>query len=82
VRSAACSSGRGIRRAGYCALHQARLQRQRLNVRIGERDTLINEIGAWKRQRNASGARIKRMFTIKRVRRKLGKYYPELANES
>jgi hypothetical protein len=41
-----------------------------LNRRIGERATLVAKIEAWKRQRNASGARINWMFTTDRARDK------------
>ena len=58
------------------------LRGQCLNRRIGERDTLVSEIDAWKRQRNASGARIHWMFTTDRARDKLKKVYPNAANES
>jgi len=58
------------------------LRGQCLNRRIGDRETLVAEINAWKRQRNASGTRIKWMFTTERARRKLVRHYPEPANES
>ena len=58
------------------------LRSQCLNRRIGARETLVAEIDAWKRQRNAAGARIKWMFTTKRARDKLAKLYPRPANES
>ena len=58
------------------------LRGQCLNRRIGERDTLVAEINAWKRQRNASGARIKWMFTTALARNKLARVYPRTANES
>ena len=58
------------------------LRGQCLNRRIGERDTLVAEINAWKRQRNASGARIKWMFTTGLPRNKLARVYPRTANES
>ena len=58
------------------------LRGQCLNRRIGERDTLVAEIDAWKRQRNASGARTKWMFTTALARNKLARVYPRTANES
>ncbi len=58
------------------------LRGQCLNRRIGERDTLVAEINAWKRQRNASGAHIKWMFTTALARNKLARVYPRTANES
>lgn len=58
------------------------LRGQCLNRRIGERETLVAEINAWKRQRNATGARIKWMFTTHRARDKLARVYPNIPNES
>ena len=55
---------------------------QCLNKRIGERETLVAEINVWKRQRNATGNRIKWMFTTNRARDKLARLYPKIANES
>jgi len=42
----------------------------------------VTEIDAWKRQRNATAARIKWMFTTDRARDKLARVYPKIANES
>src|SRR6476620_11999544 len=47
------------------------LRGQCLDRRIGDRKMLENEIDAWEAQRNASGARIKWMFTTQRARIKL-----------
>ena len=58
------------------------LRGQCLDRRIGERDRLVAEIAAWERQRNASGARVKWMFTTERARAKLGRAYPNIAKES
>ncbi len=58
------------------------LRGQCLNRRIAERDTLLAEINAWTRQRNAAGARIKWMFSTSRARDKLARAYPKIANES
>ena len=58
------------------------LRGQCLNRRIGERDTLVAEINAWKQKRNAAGARIKWMFTTARARDKLARAYPCAVNES
>lgn len=49
---------------------------------IGERETLIAAINASKQHRNASGARIKRMFTTASARDALARAYPYPANES
>ena len=53
------------------------LRGQCLDRRIGERETLIAEIEAWQRQRNASGARIKWKFTTQKARHKLARAYPD-----
>jgi transposase len=53
------------------------LRGQCLDRRIGERETLIAEIGAWQRQRNASGDRIKWKFTTQKARDKLARAYPD-----
>jgi hypothetical protein len=58
------------------------LRGQCLDRRIGERETLIAEIEAWLRQRNASGARIKWKFTTQKARHKLARAYPDTAKES
>ena len=58
------------------------LRGQCLNRRIAERETLITEIDAWKRQRNAARAGIKWMFSTARARDKLARAYPCPANES
>lgn len=43
---------------------------------------LVAEIDAWRRQRNASGARLKWMFPKVLARNKLARVYPRTANES
>src|SRR5258708_9042244 len=52
------------------------LRRQCLDRRIGERQRLVTEIPAWEDQRNASGARVRWMFTTERARAKLARAYP------
>ncbi|MGH7340515.1 MAG: IS630 family transposase, partial [Candidatus Rokuibacteriota bacterium] len=52
------------------------LRGQCLDRRIAERETLIAEIAAWERLRNASGARVKWMFDTQRARAKLARAYP------
>jgi transposase len=52
------------------------LRSQCLDRRIGDREQLVAEITAWEQQRNASGARIKWMFTTEKARTKLGRAYP------
>jgi transposase len=49
---------------------------QCLDRRIPDRTTLLTEIAAWERQRNADRARIKWLFTVDRAREKLGRAYP------
>jgi hypothetical protein len=56
------------------------LRSQCLDRRIATREQLVSEIAAWKRQRNASGARIKWMFTTEKARAKMGRAYPEPAS--
>jgi transposase len=58
------------------------LRTQCLDRRIGERERLLAEVKAWQQQRNASGARVKWMFTTERARRKLARVYPKLGKES
>jgi hypothetical protein len=56
------------------------LRNQCLNRRIASQAQLVTEIAAWERQHNASGARIKWMFTTARARAKMGRAYPEPAS--
>jgi hypothetical protein len=58
------------------------LRGQCLDRRIGERESLIAEIEAWQRQRNASGDRIKWKFTTQKARNKLARAYPDTTKES
>ena len=53
------------------------LRSQCLDRRIATRECLASEIAAWERQRNASGARIKWMFTTAKARCKMGRAYPQ-----
>lgn len=50
--------------------------RQCLDRRIAEKTTLVSEIAAWERRRNAERASIDWMFTVERAREKLGRAYP------
>jgi hypothetical protein len=43
---------------------------------------MVTEIAAWEQQRNASGARVKWMFTTERARTKLARAYPDPDKES
>jgi transposase len=56
------------------------LRGQCLDRRIATQEQLVSEIAAWERQRNASGARIKWMFTTAKARAKMGRAYPEPAS--
>jgi transposase len=58
------------------------LRGQCLDRRIGERETLISEIEAWQRQRNASGDRIRWKFNTQKARDKLARAYPDTTKES
>ncbi len=49
---------------------------QSLDRRIPDKATLVAEIAAWQRRRNAERARIRWMFTIDRAREKMGHAYP------
>jgi DDE superfamily endonuclease len=53
------------------------LRSQCLDRRIASPEQLVSEVAAWERQRNASGARIKWMFTTAKARAKMGRAYPE-----
>ena len=56
------------------------LRGQCLDRRIATTEQLVSEIAAWEHQRNASGARIKWMFTTAKARAKMGRAYPEPAS--
>ena len=56
------------------------LRSQCLDRRIDTREQLEAEIAAWERQRNASGTRIKWMFTTDKARAKMGRAYPQPAS--
>ena len=53
------------------------LRGQCLDRRIATVKQLKSEISAWQRQRNASRARIKWMFTTEKARDKMGRAYPK-----
>jgi len=55
---------------------------QCLDRRIPDKETLIKEIAAWERRRNAAKARINWLFTVDRAREKLGRVYPTLVARS
>lgn len=52
------------------------LKGQCLERRIADRATLDREIAAWEARRNATGARIRWLFTVERAREKMGRAYP------
>jgi transposase len=56
------------------------LRAQCLDQRIATQEQLVSEIAAWERQRNASGARIKWMFTTAKARDKMARAYPQPAS--
>src|SRR5438477_12107498 len=56
------------------------LRGQCLDRRIPTRELLESEIAAWERHRNASGDRIKWMFTTDKARTKMGHAYPKIAD--
>ena len=58
------------------------LRSQCLDRRIATQKHLVSEIAAWERQRNASRARIKWMFTTEKARAKMGRAYPRQGNAS
>jgi hypothetical protein len=53
---------------------------QCLDRRIPDKATLVSEVSAWERRRNAEKARINWMFTVDRARTKLRRAYPIPAN--
>jgi hypothetical protein len=58
------------------------LRGQCLDRRIDDPEHLAREIAAWERQRNASGARIKWMFTTEKAHLKMRHAYPVTPKES
>ena len=56
------------------------LRSQCLDRRIATYQQLVSETAAWERQRNASRARIKWMFTTDKARAKMGRAYPQPAS--
>jgi hypothetical protein len=57
------------------------LRSQCLDRRIDSKERLVSEVAAWERQRNASRARIKWMFTTEKARTKMGRAYPKLSTK-
>ena len=52
------------------------LRSQCLDRRIDDKETILTEVAAWEKRRNAEAARIQWMFTIEKAREKLRKAYP------
>ena len=55
--------------------------KQCLDRRIADRRTLVSEIAAWEKRRNAERATIKWLFTLAKARQKLGRAYPTIAEQ-
>jgi transposase len=58
------------------------LSSQCLDRRIPDRETLVAEISAWERKRNATAARVRWMFNVDDARRKMGRAYPSVLETS
>ena len=54
------------------------LNKQCLNRRIADIDTLRSEVDAWESRRNAEGATIRWLFSVDDARAKMGRAYPNL----
>ena len=54
---------------------------QCLDRRIPDKETLVSEVANWERRRNVERARINWMFTVERAREKLGRAYPQSADQ-
>ena len=52
------------------------LRSQCLDRRIDDKETILAEVAAWEKRRNAEGAQIQWMFTTEKAREKLRKAYP------
>ena len=52
------------------------LQRQCLNRRMPDRETLVEEIAAWEKQRNEQQAKIDWRFSLEDARKKMKRLYP------
>jgi hypothetical protein len=53
------------------------LKCQCLDRRIGDKATLVAEVAAWQKRRNATGERINWMFTTDQARHKMRRAYPK-----
>jgi transposase len=55
------------------------MRKQCLDRRIGEVDTLIDELEAWENERNEAGATINWLFDLTRAREKMSRAYPDIS---
>jgi hypothetical protein len=53
---------------------------QCLDRRIPDKRTLVRQVAAWERRRNAEKGRIKWLFTVERAREKMRRAYPGQAD--
>jgi hypothetical protein len=56
------------------------LQRQGLDHRIPDQETLRAEVAAWEAQRNAQGVKVHWRFTTAEARIRLARLYPSIKN--
>ena len=81
LRAAGDDSGpRKVSSADFVAIGDAATYAPDCHRRIPDKRTLVREIAAWERRRNADRARIKWLFTIERARTKMGRACPERSN--
>lgn len=59
-------------------LELAVLSRQCLSRRLGSREEVAREVGAWEQERNAAGATVTWRFTTAHPRTRLARLYPEI----
>ncbi|MBK8481328.1 MAG: hypothetical protein IPL40_09150 [Proteobacteria bacterium] len=52
---------------------------QCLDRRIPTEEHLVKEVRAWEKRRNLERARTRRLFTLEKARRTLGRSYPDRA---
>ena len=55
------------------------MRKQCLDRRIGEVDTLTDELEAWENERNDAGATINWLFDLTRAREKMSRAYPDIS---
>jgi hypothetical protein len=59
-------------------LNMAELERQCLDRRIGDLETLRREVAAWVRRRNEAAVTVHWRFTSRQAREKLNRSYPKI----